>query len=220
MQRPSLGPLWSSGAWRICRSYLDNRQPGKKKEQNWGTFFGLAHLDHGYKAENAASSFRKCRRLPCWSQQLIQEHNLQLKTECSWRISKPNFWLVLKSFHLTISPIKEYWRRVLQDVSWLQGDTIKAFNSTQRWIAQLEQKTGFRIVTKWTDKQKRPSSVHCPSFPTLYSYRTRHYLESLTKDMNLGHAHCPFWAPPIDLWLEIMISRKFIIQGCIRVTKS
>jgi hypothetical protein len=39
-------------------------------------------------------------------------------------------------------------------------------------------------------------------------------------DMNLGQSHCfASRAPTLDLWLEITKIRKFVIQGCIWITK-
>jgi hypothetical protein len=65
---------------------------------------------------------------------------------------KPQLQLRVDLLHMTLKTIQDYWR--LTACIWPHRDHLCAFNSTQKWTAQLK---GNRS-TKLAEKENRPSS--------------------------------------------------------------
>jgi hypothetical protein len=109
-----------------------------------------------------------------WSRRSLWRNSLSARVNF-----KPHFWMGEKLFHVTITPIKDYWN--LLESNWLLYLHLHTFTSTQKRITQLKRAIGLKIVPKWAEKEKWPPTSILLAFCT--SYCASIYLQSSRKQM-------------------------------------
>jgi hypothetical protein len=108
---------------------------------------------------NLNSQLKKIYVFATFTVNINPQNHFQVTAWNIWQFQTPNS-NVCSKIQLMISLIN-HWR--LAECSWLQYGHLHAFNSTQEWIAQHENETGFRIGTRWWASEIGQYPIRNPS---------------------------------------------------------